>query len=377
MTTPVCDLILLSWNHLDQTQPCLESLFQSTQAVPCRLIIVDNGSEPHVREFLRSVKPAGAIQEVILLQNDKNEGFPAGMNRGIRESRAPYVCLLNNDLIFTPLWLSKMIQVAEAHPEIGVLNPASSTFGDYPPPGSSLEAYAQYLEVKRGLYVEVGMCIGFCMLIKRKVIDAVGLLTEEVERIFFEDEDYCMRAKVAGYQCVVVSGSYVHHAEHKTVTKMPEREALFSRNQQWCHEKWGRWLRIAVPRSTEIRLDDPVLPDWLRQLVAWVRERTHVYVYAPMAMKVSKEELFRAVGLVPHADIHWHTVPTNFSRLSAAAAILKRRKKPFHAIIAPDAQWETQMRRLQWLHGAQVIPTANANGLEQLWTARFPSRSSS
>ncbi len=56
MTDPLVDLVLLSWNHWEQTGPCLESLFRST-TVPCRLLIVDNGSEPEVRERLRKLTP--------------------------------------------------------------------------------------------------------------------------------------------------------------------------------------------------------------------------------------------------------------------------------------------------------------------------------
>ena len=138
MNTPVCDLILLSWNQLEQTQLCLETLFTHT-SVPCRLFIVDNGSRPDVRAFLAGVAPRGAIREVTLLQNETNEGFPKGMNRGLAASTAPFVCLLNNDLRFAPGWLEEMLEVARAHPEIGVINPESNTFGHYPPVGVSLD----------------------------------------------------------------------------------------------------------------------------------------------------------------------------------------------------------------------------------------------
>ncbi|MBI1992790.1 MAG: glycosyltransferase family 2 protein, partial [Candidatus Omnitrophica bacterium] len=262
----LCDLVLLSWNHLEQTTPCVESLFR-TADVPCRLFIVDNGSEPPVREFLRAVRPRGMIQEVILLQNERNEGFPRGMNRGLQASRAPYVCLLNNDLLFAPTWLSRLIEVAEAHPDLGVLNPESSTFGNVPPPGMSLDRYAESLACRRGAYVEVGMCIGFCLLITRGLIDRIGGLTEEVERIFFEDEDYCMRAQAAGFRCAVVQSAYVHHAEHKTVSRMREREAIFSRNQRWCHGKWGKWLRIAYPRLQPPVPSTEETRQWLEQLI--------------------------------------------------------------------------------------------------------------
>jgi len=364
MTAPVCDLVLLSWNHLEETQPCIESLFRTT-TVPSRLIIVDNGSEPDVRKALAQVKPQSAVQEVILLQNEKNEGFPRGMNRGIRAATAPYVCILNNDLLFTPGWLEELLAVSQKDPAIGLVNPASSTFGDHPEPGATLDAHAQKLSARRGTYTEVGMCIGFCVLIKRAVIDKIGGLTEEVERIFFEDEDYSMRAQEAGFLCVVAEGAYVFHAEHKTVKKMPEREDLFSRNRAWCEKRWGKRLRIAWPLPELPEPGSPRLRECLSRLRGWARRNNHVYAYAPSGGK-SCEPLFRSVGLVPHADIHWIPVPPQASRFSTAVRILSRRKKPFDLIAAPDKSWESLMNRLGWLHHAEVVPQ-NEDKLAEAW----------
>jgi len=374
MEAPVCDLVLLSWNHLEETQPCLESLLESTR-VPCRLLIVDNGSEPQVRAFLASVKSRGAIGEVRLLQNETNEGFPRGMNRGIRASDAPYVCLLNNDLRFTSGWLEEMLEVAEADPAVGVVNPTSSTLGNYPPKGMSLDAYAEHLQRLRGRYVEVGMCIGFCMLIKREVLNRIGPLSEEVERIFFEDEDFCARAQQAGYRCVVAQASYVYHAEHQTVRNMPEREALFARNQRWCHAKWGKWVRMAWPRFEPVVPGSEELRRWLERLSRWARRRTHVYVYCPTPTGVTPEELFRSVGLVPHADVHWHPLPRTGVSVAAMGMILKRRKKPFDIIVAPDAGWGRACNRLRWCHRAAVVPQSDEEQLISRWKERSRSPS--
>ncbi len=365
MAEPVCDLVLLSWNHLEQTRPCLETLAGST-TVPCRLFLVDNGSEPPVREFLRGVRPAGAIQEVVLLQNETNEGFPRGMNRGIRASRAPYVCLLNNDLRLTTGWLEELVAVAEAHPTLGVLNPNTSNL-DNTPKGITLEAYAQRLRAARGQHLELGMCIGFCMLIKRAVLDAIGGLSEEVERIFFEDEDFCMRAQQAGFQCGVALGAYVFHAEHQTVKELPEREALFARNRRWCHGKWGRWVRMAWPRFTPVVPGSSELRHWLEQLLGFVRRRTLVYVYGPMPDGFSRDGLCRSVGLVPHADLRWYAVPRALAPLAAAAMILKRRKKRFNVITAPTPGWGRWMRRFTPLHGAAVVPEDDDARLRAEW----------
>lgn len=368
MNEPRCDLILLSWNHLELTQPCLASLVAHTD-VPVRLFIVDNGSEPPVRQFLQSFRPQGAITEVVLLQNKTNEGFPRGMNRGLRASQARFTCLLNNDLVFAPHWLSRLLEVAEAHPEIGVVNPASSTFGEFPPPGCSLEAYAQTLEPRRRSYVEVGMCIGFCMLIKREVIERIGVLSEENERFSYEDEDYCMRAHAAGFRCVVARASYVYHAERRTISKIPDHELVFRRSKAWCERRWGRWVRIAWPRFTPIAPGSDELRRWLGRLVAWARRRTYVYVYCPTPFQVTPDELFRSVGLVPHADIHWRPIPQSGARWAAAGLILKRRKKRFDIILAPTAGWGMCLSRLGWLHGATVVPVDDEARLTAHWHA--------
>ncbi len=373
---PLCDLVLLSWNHLEETQPCLESLFQTTK-IPCRLFIVDNGSEPHVRTLLASVKPHGSIQEVTLLQQETNEGFPRGMNRGIRASQAPFVCLLNNDLRCTTGWVEELIDVARSNPTIGVVNPTSSTFGNYPPRGISLHDYAHQLKRFHGEYTEVGMCIGFCMLIKREVLDRIGGLSEEVERIFFEDEDFSMRAQHAGYQCVVAAGCYVYHAEHKTVQKMPEREALFTRNRHWCEEKWGRRIRIAWPRFQPLVPGSEEARQWLGRVLAWARRRTHVYVYCPTPSGFGKEALFRSVGLVPHADIHGSPAPRAIAPLASLGRIVQRQKKPFDLIVAPESRWAASANRLRWLHHADVIPEADEHTLTVQWKQKSRSPLSS
>ena len=370
----LCDLVLLSWNNLEQTRPCLESLFETTR-VPSRLLIVDNGSEPEVRSFLASVKPRGSIQEVILLQNERNEGFPRGMNRGIAASTAPFVCLLNNDLRLTTGWLSRMIDVMQANPQVGLVNPESNTFGNRPPPGMSLEAYAQSLERFAGRYTEVGMCIGFCLLVKRPVLDRIGELCEDIDRFFFEDEDFSMRVQQAGFQCVVAEAAYVRHLEHQSVRRVPEREAVFRRNQRWCHEKWGKWVRIAWPRFTPLVAGSEELREWLTRVRRLAQRRTHVYVFCPMPAHLTRDELFRSVGLVPHADVHWHPVSSTTAAWAAMGKILTRQKKRFDIIVAPEPRWGRTMASLRWLHRAALVPEDHHEQLTQLWNAASRSRS--
>ena len=177
-----------------------------------------------------------------------------------------------------------------------------------------------------------------------------------------------MSAQAAGFRCVVVQGAYVYHAEHRSVKGVPERERLFQRNRQWCEAKWGRWLRIACPRFTAIQPGTPELRTWLEQLVSLARARAYAYVYCPTPSGMTKDALFRSVGLVPHADVLWHAMPASLARMRAAVAILTRRKKRFDIIIAPDSRWAAAMRALRWLHKARVVPLSDTTAWEQVWS---------
>ena len=371
-----CDLILLSWNQLEHVTRCLESLMRCTD-VPSRLLIVDNASESPVRALLHSVRPAGAIEEVQLLQNESNEGFPKGMNRGLRVSTAPYVCLLNNDLVFTPGWLSPLIALAESRPEIGVVHPASNTFGERLPSGMAMDDYAAAIRSKRGVYGEVGTCVGFCLLIKREVIHRVGPLSEEIERLFFEDEDYGMRVQAAGYRCVVAQDSYVFHAEHQSVKRLPDRDALFQRNRQRCEARWGRWRRVALPWFAWPPAGSPELRRILDALLSVARRRTYLYLYAPRAVVERKDELFRSVGLAPHGDVIWYAMPSCGASLAAFGWILARQKKRFHTVVATSPAWTAALRGFRRVHRARVLNAETPEAFAAAWTDPSPSPSSS
>ena len=221
------------------------------------------------------------------------------------------------------------------------------------------------------------MCTGFCFLIRREVIERVGDLTEEVDRAFFEDEDYSMRVQQAGFQCAVAAASYVFHSEHQSVKDVPEREALFAKNRRWCEQRWGRRLRLAWPRFAPAAAGSRELREWLQRLVGWARRRTHVYVYCPPTEHLTRDALFESVGLVPHADIHWRAIPRAAAPVASAGLILTRRKKPFDLLVAPDPAWGRWMARLRWLHRAEIVLEADEQQLTDQWQrkSRLPSSS--
>ncbi len=255
-----CDVIVLAWNKLAVTKSFVESFFAHT-TVNCRLIIIDNGSTDGTAEYLALLKGNEKISVKAVI-NPENLGFVQGMNQGIALSNAPYVCLANNDLLFTDGWLEEIIRLFESNSAIGVLNPNSNNLGARSAENEPLGQFAQRLGEKfSGCFEEMPFCIGFCMCIRRSVIAKVGGLSEEFIPMFFEDTDYSLKAAKAGYLIGLAKGAYVWHKEHVSF-KLGEKKwkKIFSRNKEIFQKKWGKTLRITWIIENKSDLDS-VLSD--------------------------------------------------------------------------------------------------------------------
>jgi GT2 family glycosyltransferase len=366
----ICDVVLLSWNSPEKLRACIEGLLTHTY-ISSRLIIVDNASAPDVRAWLATVKPRGSVHAIEVIQNERNEGFSRGMNRGIQASRAPYVCLLNNDTVPAPGWLARTIEVAERHQDIGILNPDSNTFGTRPPEGMSLPDYSKLVEPRRGQFVEVGSCIGFCMLIKRSVLERVGLLDDTIGPFFYEDEDYCVRAQQAGFRCVVVPSAYVYHAEHHSVDQLPQREAIYQASRRRFMEKWGRSLRVAYCLQQRLEPGSPLLHQVLQRAVGWARQRASVRVFFQSEAMKDHASWFASVGMIPHMDVMLYPSLRRIApSLRNLAMILKRRKKPYDLIVTDDEPFALALQSWRWMHHADVTVDSAEEQLRTLWTKR-------
>ena len=110
--------------------------------------------------------------------------------------------------------------------------------------------------------------------------------------------------------------------------------------------------------------------------IAELRERLAAAEAANARMRALIERAFNGVGLVPHADIQWHPIARSFARWAAVGRILKRRKKRFDIIVAPDERWRRALQRLAWWHRARVVPADHTEELQASWnTSRSQSSS--
>ncbi|MBU2266068.1 MAG: glycosyltransferase family 2 protein, partial [Candidatus Omnitrophica bacterium] len=237
-----CDIIIPVWNLVDFTRDCLESVFSKTK-YPFHLIIIDNGSDNQTKEYLFQLAQQKK-GEITLLRNEDNLGFIKATNQGIRESQAPYLCFLNNDTLVTEGWLTEMVKLAESRQDFDIVNPNSNTFGSRPKKGVSIELYSKRLKNQSGQYSELAWATGFCMLVKRRVIEAIGAFDEIYGMGNFEDADFCKRAQERGSLSVCARAAYVYHRERRSFIRFKKFNQDFERNKKIFHAKWGNFKRI-------------------------------------------------------------------------------------------------------------------------------------
>ena len=227
-----CDIIIPVWNERELTDRCIESIEKNTTS-GYGIILVDNASNTETASYLKNLSEKNK-DTVTLIRNEENFGFPKAVNQGIFLSNAPYLCILNNDTEVYKGWLKEMIKVAESDAAIGIVNPSSNNLGQEKP----LEGFS-------GKWIEMSSCIGFCMLIKRKVVQKIGKLDEIYSPGNFEDTDFSRRAIKAGYKCVMAKGAYVYHVQNTGFKKRKDWDVNFKRNLGIFNKKWGKVKRIA------------------------------------------------------------------------------------------------------------------------------------
>ncbi len=208
-------IVMLTFNQLDLSKKCLDSLERFT-AVPYELIIVDNGSNDGTVDFLNQYR--SGKKNVRCIFNSENLAFSKANNQGIREAKGEYILLLNNDVILTGGWLKRMQKCLEISNRVGAAGPCTNVASGPQKisPGyedlSELQNYSCAFAIKNaGRWINCHRLNAFCFIIKREVVEQVGLLDERFGPGGFEDYDYCLRIRQAGYKIMLAGDVYVHH----------------------------------------------------------------------------------------------------------------------------------------------------------------------
>ena len=238
MPPPFVFIIILQYNNSQDTLKCLESL-KELDYPNYQVVVVDNASQEaevnNVKKFIESQPPKPNLLiyqninrfDVVLLENKENLGYAGGNNVGIEyalENGADYVFILNNDTTVGPDTLKKLVETAESDSKIGIVGPAikegekTAYFGkiswlktelthSHIPPaeiqGHPVNRAPLYLTSKE--YI-----IGAAMLVKKEVLEKIEGF-DEIYFLYFEDADFSIRARLAGYKLKVAPEAVINH----------------------------------------------------------------------------------------------------------------------------------------------------------------------
>lgn len=215
------DIIIPVYRGEAQTRACIESVLSAKNIQPLDIVVVNDASpEPEIGNYLLQLANAARIT---LVTNNTNLGFVASCNMAMRLHPQRDVVLLNSDTLVADRWLDRMIASVASVPFCASITPFSNnaTLCSYPriavanelPSGMSHTAIdAIFAAVNVGRTVEIPTAVGFCMMMKRDAIDAIGMFdTDAFGRGYGEENDWCMRATAQGFSHQLCADVYVYH----------------------------------------------------------------------------------------------------------------------------------------------------------------------
>ncbi len=230
-------------NQLDYTRACLASLGPDL-ARGVRVVVIDNGSDDSTTEFLA----AGA--EVTVIRNATNRGCAAAWNQGVQTASAEWVVLLNNDTLVTDGWLTEQIQYAEEH-GVDIISPAIREG----PLNYDLASYARAFTQEMRQVTRRGVANGVCFTVRRRVFEAIGLFDENFRIGQFEDADFFLRARRAGFKLGTTGRAFIHHfgsVTQKDLQRKQTARPYEAENRAYFRRKWGlnwgrrRWGKLTA-----------------------------------------------------------------------------------------------------------------------------------
>ncbi|MBI5652663.1 MAG: glycosyltransferase family 2 protein [Chloroflexi bacterium] len=227
-------IIILGWNGAAFLENCLRALLEQNQ--DAEIVVVDNASTDDSIAVVQKFLP-----RVQLIRNPANLGFAGGNNVGIRAATGDAIILLNQDTVVHPGWLRALAETFDDS-TIGIVGCKSlypdargiQHAGGIVQPGTAQTRHSGWGEQDAGQYdtlTEPDYVTGAAFAIRRAVIERLGGLDENFYPVFYEEVDYCYRARRAGFRVVYQPRAVLHHSETTTFPASYHRAAAYQRNR--------------------------------------------------------------------------------------------------------------------------------------------------
>lgn len=244
-------IIVPFYNCMEYTSLCVESVCDNT--TDFEIILIDNGSnEKEYDSFYDNMlwkeqNNSISFSNVRVIKNETNLGFPKAVNQGLMESKGDIICVLNNDVVVTPGWANNLMWhldngVDIVSPRTNFIDgPQIVLIDRYDNKGELYSAARKFHKNNLHKKWRFSRLVGFCLLFKRGVYEAIGGFNEGFGIGNFEDDDWGLRAIDAGYKCAIARDVYVHHFGSKTheIMKLDYKQ-LLSVNRKIFESIWTR-----------------------------------------------------------------------------------------------------------------------------------------
>ena len=249
-------IVIVVWNQIGYTKLAVDFIMKNSPPTPFELVIVDNGSRPNVREYFNSIRDKA---EINLIRNEQNFGPIRGINQGIKAARYNYVAVIHNDVVILQEgWLEKIKSAMEADPKIGMAGIAGrkEIYDTGCVNEESLKHSLQDDDLNDPMTEDVaGVAVidGLCFVLRRELIDKIGVLDETYGYMHCYDFDLSMQSIASGFKNVVVKVAALHLAnggmtrktrEYKKIVK--DDYGLLKHNCKIFARKWRHMLPLKV-----------------------------------------------------------------------------------------------------------------------------------
>lgn len=287
-------IVIVSWNTCELTLACLESIEREVRVrrdagrIECEVLLVDNASSD---ETVASVR--GRFPWVTVLAQTENLGFAAGNNVGFRAAHGRHILLLNSDTVLRHNSIECMVRYLDAHPEVGAVGPQllnadgskQNCIHNFPSlatefvPKGLLERFSPArFPSKRFVHTQpiaVDAVLGACLMVRREVIERVGLMPEEYF-LFLEETDWCWSMQESGFRVMhLPTVEVLHHSgasskkRIRAATRIEYHRSLyrFFRKRRGCLAATLVWMyrlvknlfylvALALPAAVSLRQRD-------------------------------------------------------------------------------------------------------------------------
>jgi GT2 family glycosyltransferase len=225
---PIVTVVVPTLGGGDALADCLRALENQTLA-SVEVIVIDNSGA-------RRVAAPGAR----VIANDRNLGFGAAINQGIRMSTSKYIAALNDDAVAHSQWLASLVSAAEARPRAGMCASEVRLAGQCALDSAGMLIAADASSKQRGHgespskfadQTDALLPSGSAALYRREMLDEIGLF-DETFFLYCEDTDLGLRARRAGWECAYVPGAVVEHRySHSAGRASPLKAYYVERNR--------------------------------------------------------------------------------------------------------------------------------------------------